>query len=219
MTEDCQICYEKLNHSTRKKVNCPFCNAATCVACLKIYLLNSVQNIPDCMFCHKEFSLDFIAEVTPKNFHNQIYRKKRADNLLSHERSLLPNTQPLVEAKKEQLRGEKKIHELREELKYLHIRQIEIKREIIQVHRQTDSIEVKKDRRRFIMGCPQEDCRGFLSQAWKCGTCDSYICNQCRMPKESRDDPDHVCAAADVATTKLLNEETKTLPKLCCTYI
>ena len=212
MTEECSICCEKFNHSTRKKVCCPFCNETTCVACLKNYLLNSEKDISDCMFCKAEFSLDFIATATPKTFHNQTYRKKRADNLLSHERSLLPNTQPLAEAKKVELQGEKQIRALREEESYLRARHAEIRREIIQIRRRTENVEVKKDRRRFIMGCPLEDCRGFLSQAWKCGTCDSYICAQCRMPKEGRDDQDHHCNADDVATTKLLNDETKPCP-------
>ena len=70
---------------------------------------------------------------------------------------------------------------------------------------------VKKQRkkgRQFIMGCPVENCRGFLSQAWKCGTCKVTVCSKCRLVKEEG----HECNENDVATANLLKSDTKPCP-------
>jgi hypothetical protein len=70
--------------------------------------------------------------------------------------------------------------------------------------------EVKK----FIRKCPMNECRGFLSSRWKCGTCDTNICNKCNEPKTD----DHVCNPQNVETMNLLNKDTKPCPK-CGTMI
>ena len=64
------------------------------------------------------------------------------------------------------------------------------------------------------MGCPSENCRGFLSQAWKCGTCSVFmfvlIVEKLKVVEKMMD---HVCDKDAVATAKLLAEETKPCPK------
>lgn len=73
--------------------------------------------------------------------------------------------------------------------------------------------KVKEVKNTFIMGCPRDECRGFLSSSWKCGTCNEYTCSKCRIPKNGRDDPDHVCKEDDLATANLLKNDTKPCPK------
>ena len=72
--------------------------------------------------------------------------------------------------------------------------------------------ETTEDKQKFIKKCPVEDCRGFLSQAWKCGTCQSYVCSKCRVVKGAREDEEHICDPDAVATAKLLQEDTKPCP-------
>jgi hypothetical protein len=64
------------------------------------------------------------------------------------------------------------------------------------------------------------DCRGFLSSQWKCGTCDTKICNNCNELKETPDTHgiEHLCKPENVASMELLNKDTKPCPE-CATMI
>lgn len=71
------------------------------------------------------------------------------------------------------------------------------------------TIDVKKEARKFVRACTQNDCAGFLSTAWKCGVCDKRTCPDCHNPKED----DHVCDLNSLETARLLARDTKTCPK------
>ena len=110
---ECSICVEKYNKTTRKKIICQSCDFSSCLTCFKRYLLD-LQKYPCCMNCNTELNMDFIVDNTPISFSNGEYRLKRATDLLSQEKSLLPTTQHLVEEKKENIRKQKLIDELKE---------------------------------------------------------------------------------------------------------
>jgi hypothetical protein len=65
----------------------------------------------------------------------------------------------------------------------------------------------------FTKPCPDGDCRGFLSSAFKCGTCESYFCHDCHEKKDGRYDKEHVCNEDTKATVKMLKKDTKPCPK------
>jgi len=71
-----------------------------------------------------------------------------------------------------------------------------------------------KERKAFIMKCQIDGCEGFLSQQYKCGLCSKYTCSNCYMPKEEN----HECNPDNVASTKMIKEETRPCPK-CSTRI
>lgn len=71
-----------------------------------------------------------------------------------------------------------------------------------------------KERKTFIMKCQVSECNGFLSTAYKCGLCSKFTCAQCYMPKEEN----HDCNPDNVASTKMIKEETRPCPK-CSTRI
>jgi hypothetical protein len=73
-------------------------------------------------------------------------------------------------------------------------------------------------RRQFVRACPDGDCRGFLSTAWKCGLCDKWTCPECHEVKGLERDAEHVCNPDNVATARLLEKDTKPCPK-CATMI
>jgi hypothetical protein len=233
-TNDCTICCEKFNMSTRKCVKCPYCEIETCLICFKKYIIGLVSATPECMGCHKQLTLDFITESTPKVFHNTEYRQARANILLSKEKSLLPDTQYLVEHKKNQNLLDEVIKNIElkhkdllylkrlisKQKKELDIKQKELdidiyninqeKRDI--VHQRNTNHIVKEPKKQFIMGCPVEECRGFLSQAWKCGLCEVYVCSKCRCLKECRDDNTHICDPDTLATVNMMKTETRACP-------
>ena len=211
--DECMICMDPFNKGRRSKIECPGCQKGCCASCFRRHLLLSSSTDPECAGCKHKLSLEFVAENTPKVFHNTEYRKKRARDLLSQERSLLPATQLLVVDERERKARQDQIWELMDESKYLRFRLKEIQGEIAELQLRThEGKQEKKERKRFIMGCPVAECRGFLSQGWKCGTCGTHVCSKCRVPKEEKNDDAHVCKEGDIATAKLLAKETKPCP-------
>jgi hypothetical protein len=69
----------------------------------------------------------------------------------------------------------------------------------------------KKERREFIMRCPAADCRGFLSTAYKCGTCFKKTCSECT--DVMNDNEEHICKPESVESTKAIRKETRPCPK------
>ena len=65
--------------------------------------------------------------------------------------------------------------------------------------------------RKFTMACPDPNCRGFLSEKWKCGVCDAHVCKNCHVIKEP--EKEHECKKEDVETAKMIMKETKGCPK------
>ena len=75
-----------------------------------------------------------------------------------------------------------------------------------------------EEKPKFIMKCPDEDCKGFLCSSYKCGTCSNYFCPDCHIKKNERNDESHVCDEDTKATVSLLKLDTKSCPK-CMTPI
>jgi hypothetical protein len=73
--------------------------------------------------------------------------------------------------------------------------------------------EEKPEAREFIMKCPAEECRGFLSSGWKCGTCEKFFCSECHAQKAGQRDESHVCNEDAKATAAMIRKETKPCPK------
>ena len=69
--------------------------------------------------------------------------------------------------------------------------------------------EEPKQRRAFVMKCPQSTCEGFLSMQYKCGLCDVHVCAHCHIVKAE----EHVCDPDLVETIKHIRKETKPCPK------
>ena len=73
-----------------------------------------------------------------------------------------------------------------------------------------------KERRTFIMKCPQETCEGFLSNHYKCGMCETQICHACHITLEKTTDS-HLCDPDLVETIKQIKKEARPCPK--CTSL
>jgi hypothetical protein len=66
--------------------------------------------------------------------------------------------------------------------------------------------------RRFIRGCPKEDCKGYLSSGWKCGLCEEHVCSKCHIPIGIKMDDEHICDEDVAATAQLIASESKPCP-------
>jgi hypothetical protein len=69
--------------------------------------------------------------------------------------------------------------------------------------------DAPRQRRAFIMKCPQSTCEGFLSSQYKCGLCDVHVCSHCHLVKTET----HVCDPDLVETIKQIRKEAKPCPK------
>jgi hypothetical protein len=73
--------------------------------------------------------------------------------------------------------------------------------------------EAKSERAKFIMKCPASECRGFLSTAYKCGTCQLWACPDCLVVKGEEKDEQHTCDPGQKESVALIIKESKGCPK------
>lgn len=203
----CDICTENYNRSTRSAVKCSFCEYTACRSCCEIWILDN--NTPRCLNnkCAKEWSRKFLVENFTKRFMVTKYKEHREKILFDEQRALLPATQPLVERMIEGERITKKIDELNNQIRTLHIETYRLNRQ-----RQDLFNTNRNERRLFIRACPDEECRGFLSSQWKCGLCDKWTCNKCHVIIGTNKEIEHICNGNDLATAEFINNDTKSCP-------
>lgn len=202
----CNICTEKFTKNTRTKVNCEYCNFEACSACCKRWILDG--SAPKCMNndCDRTWTRKFISANFPKSFVTNEMKHHREEILFQQEVALLPETQPHVE---EEIRKEN-IHK---QILELRTRQAAIENEMLELRNSLFTRQPVNERREFVRECPVEECRGFLSTAWKCGVCEQWTCPECHEVKGMNRDEPHTCNPDAVATAKLLARDTKPCPK------
>jgi hypothetical protein len=69
-------------------------------------------------------------------------------------------------------------------------------------------------RREFIMRCQANECRGFISNVYVCGTCRKKTCSECLEVEEEG----HTCKPESIESAKAIKKETRPCPK-CGTRI
>jgi hypothetical protein len=69
------------------------------------------------------------------------------------------------------------------------------------------------EKAKFVMKCPASDCRGFLSTAYKCGTCQLWACSDCLVIKGPDKDCPHTCDESVKASVAMIIKESKPCPK------
>lgn len=219
---ECKICYE--GEKVRNPlVKCPFgtCEFEACRKCCQRYILD--QRVAKCMniSCGKEWERQFVVETFPKTFITGEWKKMKEQVLFDREKALLPATQGVVEMR---IRQENTKNEIRQ-VDVL-IRDLYERRRDLEVQYRigaTANMNTTHERRQFIRACPADDCRGFLSSQWKCGTCARSTCSDCHEVKETGTTAEgfplvHICNPDNVATAILLSHDTKPCPK-CATGI
>ena len=75
------------------------------------------------------------------------------------------------------------------------------------------AVEVAVEEKKYTRPCPDSECRGYLSSAYKCGTCVKYFCSDCHVVKGCRDDKEHICNEDIKASIKMINLDSKACPK------
>jgi len=244
--DECEICCNEYNQSTRKKVDCQHCHYTACSGCLRHFMLSSYQE-PHCMKCKTAWSREFWMEAFPKVFVHDEFKKHRENILLEREKSLLPLSQPDAERISEMDRIRKINQKLHDECNIVRIQLYQFQNNDLtdeEIYNQKKPLAMKiaeldfevnhnnnliarlanrhsKSTERnhiFVRACPSDGCKGMLSTQWKCGLCGIFVCNQCHEIIGDRKDAPHTCKPENVETAKLLNKDTKPCPQ-CASLI
>jgi len=168
--------------------------------------MNPNKNADGTLFCGKEWPRKFLVDNFPKKFLTVDWKETLEKVGFDREKALLPATQGYVEQQIAREGIKKKIHDVEVLMAELGERRHNLLRELHNGGDFRAGIE-----RRFIRACPVEECRGYLSAAWKCGLCEKWTCPDCHVVKVGEEE--HVCKADDLATAKLLDSDTKPCPK------
>jgi len=224
----CSVCCDAYTKDTRKPVACLSCAYVACTRCVKAFL-TSTPTEPNCMNCHHVWDREFLDQHLSRSWREGELKKHRAAILFDRERSLLPATQPAVEIEVQKRAYAEELSGLAEERQALHEQIAAIEEEIFRRQyyirhgrmrgavAETDTLK-EKEKRKFVAACPSADCRGFLSTAYKCGTCQVQFCADCREPKGagsgsgSGSGPEHTCDPALVATMAAIAKECRPCP-------
>jgi len=230
---ECPVCCEMYTRSTRKPIACPKCEYAACTTCCKRHLATS--DPASCMSCSHPWNYEFLTNNFTAAWISTEYRAHRETILVDREIAQLPTSQHLVTNFRSSLVLATDLTNLGQEKRMISRRLNEIANEtwnkrhrlarITASHFENDGLGNRTEAdaeelaaRTFVRACPVEECRGFLSSALKCGTCNSWACAECLgVVGETRDAP-HTCDANDVATAKLIKRDTKPCPS-CATLI
>lgn len=229
---DCNVCIEAFTKQPHKKeAKCPYCDIKACVKCTQTYLLGTHED-PHCMGCRRSWSREVMDTILLTTWINGDYKVHRQNILLDRERSRLPAAQIFLERRKSGEKYKISREKIIEEIRTLELLLSEKRNEyyntsrIIEMYnRGEDPFEEsnkekdkEKERRVFVMPCPVTACRGFLSQAYKCGVCDIYACPDCREIKGTERDSEHTCDPNTVATVRAMKKECRSCPE-CGTNI
>ena len=214
---DCNICANTCVVS--KKVQCPYCEEIACRNCYESYTL-TITNDPQCMFCNKTWSNEYVDENYTKVFVNKRLKTHRESVLLDREKAMLPQTQPYVTREKERRRMDAEIDEWRKIQQEIWKEYLKYSRKIQENQNNiarlvNTNLPVEECRKEFVRKCPKETCKGFLSTKWKCGLCESKVCKDCN---EIITDEEHICNEDSKATIALIAKDTKPCPS-CGTMI
>lgn len=192
-----------------------YCEFDACRMCCETYLLS--EPTPKCMRpdCDKEWTRKFMREQFTNVFLTKKYKDHLEQVLFDQEKALMPATQPLVEEKIRKIALKNQLIELDNLILNLQHQRNHLSMEFHQPGGfiNYDENQPSKPGRQFVRQCPAEGCRGFLSTLWKCGICEQWTCPECHELKGPTRDGSHTCNPDNVATAKLLANDSKPCPK------
>lgn len=228
---ECSVCFDKYTAQLRKPVVCGYCNYSACSVCCKRYLTDGLLDA-NCMNCQRAWNDDFLDTNFTRAFRTGPYKAHRENVLFDREMAILPTRQPRVEAKVKLREVGEKIAESNRALVEIEKKKQEVLTVAHRLHARAARFTAESegrpppawtmaegekaaqpDKAKFIMKCPGAECRGFLSSAYKCGTCQLWACPDCMVMKGKDKDSPHTCDEALKATVAMIVKESKPCPK------
>ena len=240
MNNECAICTEKMNMTTRKQITCEHCSFVHCLSCFKMYMQQTFPQVR-CMNCKEEFSVSFIRKNVPKIFFFNDYMKSQThkvvnqQNLKKHKRKI-QNKKKYIDHKISKLKKEfnqkqsdfvkkqKDIKLYRKQFpESITIDEAVIKhREVYSEYSKCHEVylknlfEINKQSPKY--NCFSNSCNGILfgsDDELQCESCHKYVCGKCFIMK---DDKNHICDQENIDTTTQLKEQAIPCPN-CLSFI
>lgn len=244
---ECTICCVELNKTTRKSVICFNCNEYACRECYKKYLTESVGQ-PNCLFCKKIFTEDFVQNNLSNRWFNDEYNIHRMNTNWNFEKARF--TEFMEDARKQSFilkltdeRTPMNIHYKNEiqTIKNQHTNEIaaidkkfntQIKtinahflpliqaldNQIEELQHQFAVKSENEPKKIFTLPCIYPNCKGILNHIYHCTLCEQWACKDCLEPIKQRNDPEHICDPNILANVIDIRNNTKSCPK-CQTSI
>lgn len=216
----CNICANEVLLSNIKE--CPYCLKTACINCIKHYAFDIKGTEKRCMFCSRIFTRAILVKILDIAYiEGKTYKGHIKELLFQEEKTLIPQTLPIIEQRKFIHDLEKTIKKLEEE-RLNKIRKNEIEHDTlddfkvrgnIHAHRlylnsmRTKKIDIKKYKYKYP--CANNQCNGFVNENWKCDLCEKTTCKHCLVIKEE----EHICKEDDIATATLIKSNSKPCPK------
>ena len=176
---------------------CRDCPVKLCSSCARLIL---ICNDRKCFSCAKALSLDEIKNNFGVSYYDKFFKPKTPKHLKYSELK-----EEVLEKINEKIALFNRFMEICVDVEHVRSEGLEMPEYDTGSH-----VEKPKPKKDFIKKCPDSDCRGFLSTAWKCGLCHSNFCVECHGKKHEGEK--HECDEDEKATIKILKEESKPCP-------
>ena len=219
-SKTCNVCCEEFNKSNHKEIHCNNCDYSVCKTCARTYLTSTTSD-PKCMNCNVAWNRNYMVMNLNRSYMEKEYRQHRRNVLVDAEMARMPDTVRFAEEVKVAKDLEKDNVTYRQQIKDL---QNQINKLNTQIHRNSRRIayphageganadEGQAERNKFVMACPHEGCRGFLSSAYKCGLCNMFTCPDCLMIIGENKNEEHKCNEDNVKSAEMIKKDTKPCP-------
>lgn len=217
-SNSCAVCCEDFNKSTRKEITCKSCDYSICKNCARTWL-TSTGSDPKCMNCNVAWDRNYLVRNLNRSYVNNEYREHRTKILTDMEMAKMPETIPHAENAKRVKGLHKENDDLHNEIRSMKAEiyklQTKIARNSYRIAHPNvgeDGNVVTGERKKFIMPCPSETCRGFLSTSYKCGICNLYTCPDCLTIIGENKNEEHKCDENNVKSAEMIKKDTKPCP-------
>lgn len=97
MADQCVICVDRMNQTSRRPVTCFACDKTACARCIK-RVLTGTAKVDHCMFCQVVWSYNFLTQVLPSSWLAKEYKVYHSKRLLDMEILKCPKTQEACRA-------------------------------------------------------------------------------------------------------------------------
>lgn len=226
----CSICYD---NEISISLTCPYCKFESCITCIRRFI-EDLPREPSCMNCAKIWSREFLL----KNISDKKWIFEHIGSYtLEKEKMLLPSTQEEISIILQIRKISDKIKELPTNAKIIGMYKkfgTKVVKEALEEKSSIRDAAFKvmnllkdetitygnkkssgtKKNSHYIFKCPHDDCRGFISDTYICGTCNKGVCRLCNIKIYN----DHKCNKDDIKSAVLVCSLTKPCPK-CMTPI
>lgn len=214
----CPCCVSNYNKGTKAEIKCYFddCNFSSCKECIRTYLTGTV-NEPHCMHCRKKWNPEFTKASLNASFMQKEYRDHRKNILVDRTISQIQEYYPGAIVISQRRKDNVEIGKIQSEIDLLHQQINEKHNQISGIRHKTNAAADASagERRKFVMPCQTDGCRGMLSTAYKCELCEKFTCAKC-LESIDGDKDAHECVPANVETAEEIRKNTRPCPNCGC---